>query len=62
MRSSWCLSYYVQLFSYNFKLCVFLFAPFGIHKTSTQISFPNDKFLSLKELKKVETSSLYVIQ
>lgn len=37
MRSSWCLSLYVQLFSYNFKLCVFLFAPFGILEMSTYI-------------------------
>lgn len=44
MRSSWCLSHYVQLFSYNFKLCVFLFAPFGIHKMNTQISFPSVRF------------------
>lgn len=36
VRSSWCLSLYVQLFSYNFKLCVFLFASFGILEMRAQ--------------------------
>lgn len=51
-----CLSY-VQLFSYNFKLCVFLFAPFGIHKMNTQISFPSVRFFLIRGAEKKSRSS-----